>query len=171
MSKNLAETLVWKYEYDIKLWRHKQRTSNKNDHHIPLNDPPPIKIFCARHCAIHIFHLSIRVHHNHSSFAYNVMEKERQHCFFAVRSLCDAFYCSFSERYRTTWYGALLSIASKIWVTVSRIATWNTKKLFWANEPCLLAAIGVHTLCFSLWRDQPANYLLTNIFHQQRKRR
>jgi len=30
--------------YDIKLWRHKQRTSNKNDHHTPPNVKPPWKI-------------------------------------------------------------------------------------------------------------------------------
>jgi len=32
--------LVWKYEYDVKLWRHKQRTPNTNDHHMPLNATP-----------------------------------------------------------------------------------------------------------------------------------
>jgi len=35
--------LVWKHEYDLKLWRHKQRTPNTNDHHIPLNETPPWK--------------------------------------------------------------------------------------------------------------------------------
>jgi len=28
MSTNFVQTLVWKHEYDVKLWRHKQRTSN-----------------------------------------------------------------------------------------------------------------------------------------------
>jgi len=37
MSTNFAQTLVWKQEYDVKLWRRKQRTSNTNDHHMPLN--------------------------------------------------------------------------------------------------------------------------------------
>jgi len=40
MSKNFAKTLVWKYEYDIELWRHKQGTPNKIDHHMPLNETP-----------------------------------------------------------------------------------------------------------------------------------
>jgi len=39
MSANFA----WKHEYDVKLWRHKQRTPNTNDPHMPLNDPPPWK--------------------------------------------------------------------------------------------------------------------------------
>ena len=43
MSKKLAKTLVWKYDYDVKLWRHKQRTPNINDHHMPLNEIPPWK--------------------------------------------------------------------------------------------------------------------------------
>ena len=29
-----------KHEYDVKLWRHKKRTPNTNDHHMPLNEPP-----------------------------------------------------------------------------------------------------------------------------------
>ena len=47
--KNFAKTLVWKNEYDVKLWRHKNRTPQTNDHHMPLNETP-MKIFCARHC-------------------------------------------------------------------------------------------------------------------------
>ena len=43
MSKNFTKTLVWKHAYDAKLWRHKERTSNTNDHHMPLNDSPPWK--------------------------------------------------------------------------------------------------------------------------------
>jgi len=50
MSTNFAKTLVWKHEYDVKLWRHKQRTPNTNDHSMPLNELPPMKIFCVRHC-------------------------------------------------------------------------------------------------------------------------
>jgi len=44
MSTNFAKTLVWKHEYDVKLWRHKQRTPNTNDHHMPLNETPQWKI-------------------------------------------------------------------------------------------------------------------------------
>jgi len=39
MQKNMhfmlrwSKTLVWKQDYDIKLWRQRQRTSNTNDHH------------------------------------------------------------------------------------------------------------------------------------------
>jgi len=40
MSRNFARTLVWKHEYDVKLWRHKQRTPNTNDHHMSLNETP-----------------------------------------------------------------------------------------------------------------------------------
>jgi len=32
VSTNLAKMLDWKHEYDVKLWRHKQRTPNTNDH-------------------------------------------------------------------------------------------------------------------------------------------
>ena len=35
MSTNFA----WKHEYDVKLWRHKKRTPNTNDHHMPLKPP------------------------------------------------------------------------------------------------------------------------------------
>jgi len=40
MSTNFAKTLVWKQEYDVKLWRHKQLTPNTNDHHMALNENP-----------------------------------------------------------------------------------------------------------------------------------
>jgi len=51
MSTNFAKTLVWKQDYDVKLWRHKQRIPNTNDP-MPLNETPPIKIFCVRHCSV-----------------------------------------------------------------------------------------------------------------------
>ena len=40
MSKNFAKMLVLKHVCDFKLRRHKQRTPNTNDPHIPLNEPP-----------------------------------------------------------------------------------------------------------------------------------
>jgi len=40
MSTKFAKTLVWKHEYNIELWRHKQRKPNTNDHHMPLIEPP-----------------------------------------------------------------------------------------------------------------------------------
>jgi len=43
MSTNFAKTLVWKHENDVKLWRHKERKPNTNDHHMTLNEPPPWK--------------------------------------------------------------------------------------------------------------------------------
>ena len=49
MSRNFAKTLVWKHGHDVKLWRHKQRTPNTNDHYMTLNQNPPMKIFCVRH--------------------------------------------------------------------------------------------------------------------------
>jgi len=50
MSTNFAKTLVLKHEYDVKLRRHKQRNLKTNDHHMPLNEPPLMKIFCIPHC-------------------------------------------------------------------------------------------------------------------------
>jgi len=55
MPTNVAKTFVWKYDYDAKLWRHKKRTPNTNDHHMPLNEPPSMKIFCVRHCLPPVF--------------------------------------------------------------------------------------------------------------------
>ena len=48
MSTNFDKTLVWKYAYYVQLWRHRQHTQNANDHHMPLNETPPMKIFCVR---------------------------------------------------------------------------------------------------------------------------
>jgi len=42
MSTNFAKTLVWKHEYDVNLWRHKEGTPNY--YHMPLNESPPLKI-------------------------------------------------------------------------------------------------------------------------------
>ena len=50
MSANFAKTLVWKHGNDVKLWRHKQRTPKTNNHHMTLNQTPPMKICCVRHC-------------------------------------------------------------------------------------------------------------------------
>jgi len=36
VSTNFAKTLICKREYDVILWRHKQRISNNNDHKTPL---------------------------------------------------------------------------------------------------------------------------------------
>ena len=49
MSTNFAKTLALKYEYVVKLWRHKQRIPKTNDHYLLLNETP-LKIFCIRHC-------------------------------------------------------------------------------------------------------------------------
>jgi len=32
MSTKFAKTLVWKQDYDVILWRHKERTTNTNDY-------------------------------------------------------------------------------------------------------------------------------------------
>jgi len=53
MSTNFAKTLVWKQEYDVKFWHHEQCAPNTNDHHMPLNETPPMKIFCVRHWVTH----------------------------------------------------------------------------------------------------------------------
>jgi len=39
MSTNFAKTLVWKHEYDVELWRHKDRTPQTTNHHMPLKIP------------------------------------------------------------------------------------------------------------------------------------
>jgi len=44
MSKYFAKTLVWKQDYDVKLWRHNLRTPNTNDYPMPLNETPPWKL-------------------------------------------------------------------------------------------------------------------------------
>jgi len=59
MSTNFA----WKHEYDVKLWRHKQRTPNTNDHHLPLNKILLMKIFCLRHCHWLLRHTQSRIGH------------------------------------------------------------------------------------------------------------
>jgi len=46
MSTNFSKTLVWKHEYDVKLWRHKERTPNTNDHRMPLNETPHENVLC-----------------------------------------------------------------------------------------------------------------------------
>ena len=43
MSTNFAKTLVWKHEYDVTLWRHRDTTPETNDHHMPLNETTPWK--------------------------------------------------------------------------------------------------------------------------------
>ena len=58
MSTNFAKTLVWKHGNDVKLWRHKQCTPKPNNHHMTLNQTPPMKIFCVRHCTRCCFGLS-----------------------------------------------------------------------------------------------------------------
>ena len=40
MSANFARTLVWKHDYDVKLWRHKQRTPKTNDTICRWMNPP-----------------------------------------------------------------------------------------------------------------------------------
>jgi len=55
VSTNFAQTSVWKHEYDVKLWRHKQRSSNTNDHRMPLNETPH-KSFLRTTLVVHITH-------------------------------------------------------------------------------------------------------------------
>jgi len=43
MPTNFHKTFVWKHEYDVKLWRHKERTPNTNEDHMPLNETPSWK--------------------------------------------------------------------------------------------------------------------------------
>jgi len=55
MSTHFAKTLVWKHEYDVKLWRHKHRTPQTNDHHMSLNETPPWKNFLRPPLFINVF--------------------------------------------------------------------------------------------------------------------
>jgi len=42
MSTNIAKTLVWKHEDDVKyVMTHKERTPNANYHHMQLNENTP----------------------------------------------------------------------------------------------------------------------------------
>jgi len=43
----LRQNVVWKREYDVKLWRYKQQTPNTKDQHMPVNEPPHHEIFSA----------------------------------------------------------------------------------------------------------------------------
>jgi len=54
VSTNFVKTLVWKHEYDVKLWRHKQRTLNTNDHHVLLNENPTHENFLRTPLDTHI---------------------------------------------------------------------------------------------------------------------
>jgi len=62
MAHKLREVRVEEYAYYVNklrqnvgletwIWRHKERTPNTNDHHMPLIETPLMKIFCARHCS------------------------------------------------------------------------------------------------------------------------
>jgi len=54
MSTNFAKRLVWKHEYDVKLWRHKERTPNTNDHHVPEWNPPwKFSAYATGHADLH----------------------------------------------------------------------------------------------------------------------
>jgi len=44
MSRNFAKTLVWKHANVVKLWRHKQRTPNTNDHHMTTAQLPCVTL-------------------------------------------------------------------------------------------------------------------------------
>jgi len=37
LSTNYCRTLLWKHDYDVKWWCHKQSTPNTNVHYMPLN--------------------------------------------------------------------------------------------------------------------------------------
>jgi len=66
--KTLRPNVCLKHEYHVKLWRHKQRTRNTNDCHMPLNETLPMKIFCVRHWVIVIFPQLILFAHTVASF-------------------------------------------------------------------------------------------------------
>jgi len=69
--------LVWKQDYDVILWRHKQRTPNTNDYPMPLNEPPNEK-FLRTPLSVHIFRTwilnIIEDDSNHKHLEYNSNE-------------------------------------------------------------------------------------------------
>ena len=52
MSKKFAKTLVCRHDYGAKLWRHKERTPNTNDHHMPPIETPHENFLRAPLCSI-----------------------------------------------------------------------------------------------------------------------
>ena len=51
----MSTNFTWRHEYDVKWGRHKQRTTNTNDHHLPLNETPPWKFSAYATAAAYIF--------------------------------------------------------------------------------------------------------------------
>jgi len=72
----MSTTFAWKHEYDVKLWHHKQRTPNKNDRHLPLNEPPPWK-FSAYATASYTCYLTEERVSNLSDLSLNKHEQDQ----------------------------------------------------------------------------------------------
>jgi len=92
-DKNLAKTLVWKHEYGVKLWRHKQRTPNTNDHHMPLNNPL-MKIFCVSHWILMVDCDCQYCNEQYVRIILNVLLKVRPH---------KVSWCSLKPNLKKTW--------------------------------------------------------------------
>ena len=87
MSTNFAKTLVWKQDYDVKLWRHKQRTTNTNDYPMSLNETPPWK-FCAYATVCHRLVVSANVRDSWSCYRLLVL---LTNCYVANSPKCRFF--------------------------------------------------------------------------------
>jgi len=61
MSTNFAKALVWKHEYDVKLWHHKERTPNTNDYHMPPNENFPWKFSAYATESIDAFKMKLKL--------------------------------------------------------------------------------------------------------------
>jgi len=97
MSTNFAETLVWKQDYDVKSWRHKQRTTSTNDYPMSLNETPTWKFSAyatdhdvwqrastsnARLFAkkLHCIELQIKIVWNHAVRMHETLKHKCIHC-------------------------------------------------------------------------------------------
>ena len=125
MSTNFAKTSVWKHAFDVKLWRHKQRTPNTNDHHMPLNETPHMKIFCVRSwwCLKNLNFRELFRKHVASCTTPNVMESLGKSVFFSINGflvvpVVSEKYCrrltrhSCLSRLQERNYGNLISSVS-----------------------------------------------------------
>ena len=153
MSTNFA----WKHEYNVKLWRHKQRTPNTNDHHMPLKGPP--------------------------SWKFSAYATEREH---EIRSLCHRTITKmrlrFSNKFllnplRSTWvkrcldsgaaasvrhlqvsHRLLLNKSSETKATVCK--AWHP----WHVSPRQKSAV-TNVLCFQLFTEPKFSHIFGTVFN------
>ena len=90
-STNFAKTLVWKQDYDVKLWRHKQRTPNTNDYPMSLNETPPWKFTVYATGILTRLSdnlLKLECHSGLQKLSRRIMKSRHSKCSFAFSVLC-----------------------------------------------------------------------------------